>query len=177
MKLNLLALSTLLAVAAAADTTSAEPSTTTTSAEVKCAKSCDSKDLCCVAKCYKVPCPNDNQANDTNSCVSACPQGSGSPADTQKYAQCEQNCFSSHFFPANGAATTKTSTTDTTATGSAATETSSDSTKSSDSKTSSTSGSPTSSSGAAETSNAAANVKLGASAAGLFGLVIAAFAL
>lgn len=57
-------------------------------------------DVCCKAQCYKVPCPNDAMANDTTACAAACPQGSGTPADTQKYAQCQQSCFSSLFFPA-----------------------------------------------------------------------------
>ena len=74
-----------------------------------------------------MPCPSESQANDTNSCVAACPQGTGSPSDTQKYADCEQKCFSSHFFPANGAAATKASSKTSTASGSSATETGSES--------------------------------------------------
>ncbi|KAJ5156950.1 uncharacterized protein N7482_008050 [Penicillium canariense] len=181
MKLNLFALSALLALAAAADTTTAETSTTTVSAEVQCAKKCDAKDLCCIAECYKVPCPSENQANDTNSCVAACPQGSGSAADTKKYADCEQNCFNSHFFPATGAAaatnTASSGSSGTTASGSSATETGSSSSNS-NKGVSSTSGSATgTSTGAVQSTGAAANVKLGASGAGLFGLVLAAFAL
>lgn len=57
----------------------------------------NANDVCCIAQCYHVPCPNENQANDTNSCVAACPQGNGSPAETQKYADCEQRCYNSHF--------------------------------------------------------------------------------
>ncbi|CAG8890224.1 unnamed protein product [Penicillium egyptiacum] len=192
MKFSILALSALLAVAAAAETTTANPSTVTTTPELECAKSCEAKDICCTAKCYHVPCPSDNQANDTNDCVAACPQGNGSPADTQKYAECEQSCYSSHFWGGNGSGATAThSSTTSTGTGSTATQTSSDSSstdsKSSDSNDSegnndnddsSSSGTATSSSGfSQETTNAAVNVKLGASAAGLLGLVVAAFAL
>lgn len=83
--------------------------------------------MCCIAKCYKVPCPSDSQANDTNSCVAACPQGTGSPADTKKYADCEQSCYSSHFFPADGSSTSETASTAATATGHSATETTSSS--------------------------------------------------
>lgn len=54
-----------------------------------------------MAACYKVPCPSDSQANDTTSCVAACPQGSGTPKDTDKYASCQASCYSSHFFPAS----------------------------------------------------------------------------
>lgn len=46
MKLNILALSALLALAAAADsTTSSQVAATTSSAEVECAKSCQSNSL------------------------------------------------------------------------------------------------------------------------------------
>ncbi|KAJ5365450.1 hypothetical protein N7517_008336 [Penicillium concentricum] len=191
MKFSILALSTLLAFAAAADTTTANPSTITTTPEAECAKSCEATDICCTAKCYKVPCPSDNQANDTNDCVSSCPQGTGSPADTQKYADCEQSCYSSHFWGGNGSGATATHSSGTsTGTDSTATQTSSDS-SSTDSKSSgnndnnnssndgtSSSGTATSTSGfSQQTTNAAPNVKLGASAAGLFGLIVAAFAL
>ncbi|OQE25882.1 hypothetical protein PENFLA_c008G09114 [Penicillium flavigenum] len=185
MKFSVLALSALLAVAAAADTTTANPSIITSTPEVECAKSCEAKDICCTASCYHVPCPSDEQANDTNECVAACPQGTGSPADTQKYAECERSCYSSHFWGGNGSGATAThSSTTSTGTGSTATQTSSDS-SSTGSKSSgdndsndTSSGTATSSSGSSqETTNAAANVKLGASAAGLFGLVVAAFAL
>ncbi|CAI7592125.1 unnamed protein product [Penicillium discolor] len=191
MKFSILALSALLAFAAAADTTTVSPSTITTTPEIECAKSCQATDICCTAKCYHVPCPNANQVNDTNNCVSACPQGTGSPADIQKFTECEQSCYNSHFWGGNGSGATAThSSTTSTGTSSTATQTSSDS-SSTDSKSSgnndsndnndnddSSSGTATSSSGfSQQTANAAANVKLGASAAGLFGLVVAAFAL
>ncbi|KAJ6180018.1 hypothetical protein N7519_010479 [Penicillium mononematosum] len=165
MKFSVLALSALLAVAAAADTTTANPSIITSTPEVECAKSCEAKDICCTASCYHVPCPSDEQANDTNN---------------------------SHFWGGNGSGATAThSSTTSTGTGSTATHTSSDSSstgsKSSgdndsndnnDNDDSSSSGTATSSSGSSqETTNAAADVRLGASAAGLFGLVVAAFAL
>ncbi|KAJ5688567.1 hypothetical protein N7462_002959 [Penicillium macrosclerotiorum] len=176
MKFNLLALSALLALAAAADTTTnSAASTATASAEVQCANKCGVNDLCCVAACYKVPCPSDNQAIDTNKCVAACPQGTGSPADTKKYADCEQSCFSSHFFPATGAAaaTGSSGSSASTASGSEATETGSNS---SNKGATATSGSSTGTSTfTSQTSNAAGN--LAASGAGLFGLVLAAFAL
>ncbi|CAG8002187.1 unnamed protein product [Penicillium nalgiovense] len=190
MKFSFLALSALLAVAAAADTTTANASIITSTPEVECAKS--SKDICCTASCYHVPCPSDEQANDTNKCVAACPQGTGSPADTQKYAECERSCYSSHFWGGNGSGATAThSSTTSTGTGSTANQTNSDSSSTgskasgdndsndnSDNDASSSSGTATSSSGSSqETTNAAANVKLGVSAAGLFGLVVAAFAL
>ncbi|CAI7595004.1 unnamed protein product [Penicillium glandicola] len=194
MKFSILALSALLAFAAAADTTTVNPSTITTTPEAECAKSCEARDICCTAKCYNVPCPSENQANDTNDCVSACPQGTGSPADAQKYADCEQSCLNSHFWGGSGATATHSSTTSTTGTASTATQTSSDSsstdasssgtsdssdnTSDNTSDDSSSSSTTTSSSGfSQQTTNAGANVKLGASAAGLLGLVVVAFAL
>ncbi|CAG7986442.1 unnamed protein product [Penicillium salamii] len=185
MKLTFVALSALLAIAVA-DTTTAEASVITSTPETECAKQCDPKDICCTAKCYKVPCPSDNQADDTNSCVSACPQGNGTPADIQKYADCEQSCYSSHFWGGHGATATHPSTS--TSSGSTATQTgsSSSSTSSSDSNSSnndsndsdSSDGTSTSSSTfAQQTTNAGAHVKLSASAAGLFGLVAVVFAL
>ncbi|KAJ5977740.1 hypothetical protein N7501_001082 [Penicillium viridicatum] len=191
MKSSILALSALLACAAAADTTTVSPSAITTTPEIECAKSCEATDICCTAKCYHVPCPSDNQVNDTNDCVSACPQGTGSPADIQKYTECEQSCYNSHFWGGNSSGATATHSSTSTGTGSTATQTSTDS-SSTDSKSSgdndsndnndnddsSSSGTATSSSGfSQQTANAAANVKLGASAAGLFGLAVAAFAL
>ncbi|CAI7594836.1 unnamed protein product [Penicillium pancosmium] len=183
MKLNILALSALLALAAAETTTTTAAETTTTlTAEAQCAKSCSAKDICCIAKCYKVPCPDKTQVNDTNSCVAACPQGTGTAADTKKYTDCQQACFSSHYFPIDGSSATGSSGSGTTASGSSATETGSSSssteTGSNASGTVSGSASGTTETGSAHTSNAAnANVKLGASSAGLFGLVLAAFAL
>lgn len=146
MKLNVLALSALLALAVA-ETTSSDAATVTLSPEAKCANACKSimslslklpsslislcigstTDSCCIAACYNVPCPSDSQANDTNTCVAACPQGNGSAEDSKKYGECEQACFSSHYFPAHGAAATETSSSGTTATGSMATETGSSS--------------------------------------------------
>lgn len=154
----------------------------------------EAKDLCCIAKCYKVPCPSESQANDTNSCVAACPQGTGTPADTEKYTNCQQNCFSSHFFPANGgAATTHTTSKTTAATGSSATQTNAEASGSKCTLTpswdpgrytvltlftaSTNSASSTSGSASASATNAATNVKMSASGAGLFGLMLAAFAL
>ncbi|KAJ6101795.1 hypothetical protein N7486_004222 [Penicillium sp. IBT 16267x] len=212
MKLILIVYCALLALVAAADT----------DAKAQCAKACDPRDNCCIAKCYQVPCPSESQVNDTNKCVSACPQGTGTPADTQKYADCEKRCFDTYFFPAAGVtatttssgttafgttasgttasgttASTTTASTTTASTTTASTTTSSgkpasditvsgthttqtDDTTGSDSKSSKESGSASGSSShtsAAHTTNAAANLQMGASGVGIFGLVLAAFAL
>ncbi|KAJ5807906.1 hypothetical protein N7474_009175 [Penicillium riverlandense] len=176
MKFNVLALSALLALAVAQDTTTAHHAATTADAQDRCVG--DANDVCCRARCYKVPCPSDSQANDTNSCVAACPQGNGSAADTQRYSDCEQNCYSSHFFPATNVRNGQTETVS--AGNTAVTETGA-----SVSVVTNSAGSPVSTfttatntaKGVTQTTNAASHVNLGASAAGLLGLVVAAFAM
>ena len=178
-------------------------------------------DLCCVASCHHVPCPNQSQANNSNECVAKCPQGSGTPADATRYAQCEQGCFSTHYFPITGTGaatgvatgTSAPSTAEATATGSGAAGTSgsytasgmwqcllcilsgqssrksnhtngratiigSDSSSTGSSSSGSGSGTSTASSASSSSSdNAAGRVQLGASAAGILGLFLAAVAL
>ncbi|PKX89672.1 uncharacterized protein P174DRAFT_424850 [Aspergillus novofumigatus IBT 16806] len=130
---NIIAVSSLLVLATAQSTTDSAASTTISlTPEASCAAKCGSNDICCVAGCYKVPCPSDQQANDTVSCVAACPQGSGTPSDTDKYAACQNSCYSSHFFPAtmtnagsaNTGVSTNTATTTSTGSGSSKTGTS-----------------------------------------------------
>lgn len=105
MKLSIITLAGLAALVAAQDPTAT--ASKTPSPEDECASKCNADDTCCIAACYKVPCPNAAMANDTTACAAACPQGSGTPADTAAYAQCQQNCYSSLFFTgtATGTAT------------------------------------------------------------------------
>ncbi|KAJ5718885.1 uncharacterized protein N7483_009967 [Penicillium malachiteum] len=198
MKFMLVVFFALLALVAAENTTAEAPATTVViSPEAQCAKNCNNKDVCCIAKCYHVPCPSNSQANDTNKCVAACPQGTGTPADTKKYEDCEQSCYASHFFPADVSSTTSSTHSETTMTGTHTTESGTHAsethagatqsgtqtamvTTASGSKTtneeSKTSGSATSSE-AKHTTNAATNLQTGASGAGLLALVFAAFVL
>ncbi|KAL2007955.1 hypothetical protein VTN00DRAFT_7937 [Thermoascus crustaceus] len=187
MKYSLIAISGLAALAAAADSTTdaaPAPAVTSLSPEARCAAKCAASDVCCLAQCFKVPCPSESMANDNTKCAAACPQGSGSPSDTEAYAKCQQACFSSHFFPATGNQPVETGSsgnTDSatgTVAGSSATATSgSDSSSSaSGSSKAESSASRTSSGSGAATSTGAAS-QLGASAAGIFGLILAAFAL
>lgn len=46
----------------------------------------------------QVPSPNEDQANQTTDCATKCPQGSGSPADTEAFANCVQGCISKYFY-------------------------------------------------------------------------------
>ncbi|PLB45171.1 hypothetical protein P170DRAFT_274320 [Aspergillus steynii IBT 23096] len=190
MKLNLIALTALLGLAVAQSSTSTGEASATTSLspEASCAKKCSDNDLCCVASCYKVPCPSDSQANDTVSCVAACPQGTGSPSDTDRYAKCQSSCYSSHFFPATklsdsgSSATHASSNSDSKTTGtsdddsSSATGSSTGHHSGSGSSASASATGTSSGSEASETANAAA-LKLGVSTAGVIGLVLGALAL
>ncbi|KAL4884351.1 hypothetical protein BJY04DRAFT_6995 [Aspergillus karnatakaensis] len=103
MKLSLVALTSLLALVVAQEessTTSDAPATTPSlTPQERCLVACEPADRCCRAQCIGVPCPSEQQANDTNSCVAACDQGDGSEADTQAYAQCQARCITTTFFP------------------------------------------------------------------------------
>ena len=46
----------------------------------------------------QVPSPNEQQVNATNECVTGCPKGKGSEADTQKYAACIQDCVADNYW-------------------------------------------------------------------------------
>ncbi|KAL2812052.1 hypothetical protein BJX63DRAFT_432865 [Aspergillus granulosus] len=191
MKFSLVALSSVLALVAAQEsssTTSSPPATTSLTAAEQCVLRCDTDDICCKAECVEVPCPSDSQANDTNDCVSNCDQGDGSEAAILSYANCQASCYSTHFFPATatggaGASSTDSDTAATT-TGSSDDSNSDDSNSddsNSDSESSSESDAPSSTSDAEdpEDTNAAsvAQIKLGASAAGLAGFLMVAWAL
>lgn len=112
MKLILIVFGALLALVAAVDT----------DAQLQCARKCkfvlisqignmslltfcslgDPRDSCCIAKCYQTPCPNDSQVEDTHNCIAACPQGTGTPADSQKFADCEKRCIDTHYMATAG---------------------------------------------------------------------------
>ncbi|KAF9884433.1 hypothetical protein FE257_001764 [Aspergillus nanangensis] len=184
MKLNILALASLLALAAAQDasttSTGGASATTSLSPEASCAKKCGDTDRCCVAACYKVPCPSDQQANDTNECVAACPQGTGSPSDTEKYAQCQSRCFSSHFFPITdgGSQPTGASNSDATATGTSGnSDSGSNGSSGSGAKETGTGTATGTGASASSTENAAPITQVGVSAAGILGVALGLFVL
>ncbi|KKK17837.1 hypothetical protein ARAM_004592 [Aspergillus rambellii] len=183
MKLNIIALTSLLALVVAEDasstTTAAATATTSLSPEASCAANCGAADRCCRALCFRVPCPSEQQANDTVSCVAACPQGNGSPADTEAYAQCQASCYSTHYFPAT--ATLAESSSSTSSGSSSATTTGSSDNSDSDSSSSNSSSSGTATgSGSSATHTGAASItalKFSVSALGLGGFFLAAWAL
>ncbi|KAL2172095.1 hypothetical protein VTG60DRAFT_465 [Thermothelomyces hinnuleus] len=65
---------------------------------LRCLESCKAGDVDCQSHCITVPSPNDAQANATNTCVAACPQGKGSEADTEAYRQCVGRCIGENYY-------------------------------------------------------------------------------
>jgi len=99
----------LAILASAQSTTLATTTSTATSAAsseqaaiANCLKACPATDVGCQSKCISVPNPDESQVNKTTACVAACPQGDGSPEQTQKYADCSQKCISEYFFSSGG---------------------------------------------------------------------------
>jgi len=172
---TILVLSALVAMVSATPQQTASSTIVSLTPEASCALKCAADDICCKASCVHVPCPNEAMANKTTECARGCPQGSGTPADAEAYGRCQLACINSYFF--TGTATLPTATGTAAPSGSASLSAASGSGSGSGSQTASPTGS-----GAAATTKAsggAANVQyqLGSSAAGIIGLVIAAFAL
>lgn len=165
-----------------------------------CAAQCNPSDVGCMAACANVPNPDEAQANRTTECAAACPQGSGSEADTAAYARCQQNCISSIYLstrtdattlspvaPAGvtGVATTTTTGTAVTTTGSVLTlsrsttvaSSTATSTASGSTSTSTTTSFSSTTVAASQASGAAVHLEMGAPAAGIAGLVVAMLAL
>ncbi|KAI9792526.1 MAG: hypothetical protein M1816_002046 [Peltula sp. TS41687] len=166
-----------------------------------CASQCAPGDVNCTAICYGVPNPNASQVNQTTECAARCPQGSGSAADTEAYAKCQQGCITSIYLSTRtedstptppavvGGATSTSATGTTVTTGSTVTHSSSGSASGTSTVTRSTSGSSaasassssssTASASAASSSpsNAAGHMQIGAPLAGLAGIVAALIAL
>ncbi|KAK3957099.1 hypothetical protein QBC32DRAFT_2094 [Pseudoneurospora amorphoporcata] len=126
MRFTPLILTGLFALAANAQ------STTTTSASaplnseqaaiIKCIEACQEGDVSCTSKCIAVPNPSDQDVNDTNDCVTACPKGNGTESDNAKYQSCVEDCIGQHYFSATtgaggGGAANPTSPATTTTTG------------------------------------------------------------
>ncbi|QPH00785.1 hypothetical protein C2857_004758 [Epichloe festucae Fl1] len=83
------------AVSAQTNSVAADPATASAAA---CLKKCAVGDVNCQSHCITVPNPNEQQVNDTTKCAAACPQGKGSPEETQKYSDCVQGCISKHYY-------------------------------------------------------------------------------
>lgn len=65
-----------------------------------------------------MPSPDNASVNATTACVAACPQGNGTAADNQAYADCVDTCIGEYYFTSTGTpnlATSKAGNADTTA--------------------------------------------------------------
>ncbi|KKZ62199.1 hypothetical protein EMCG_03337 [[Emmonsia] crescens] len=147
----------------------------TSSPVAKCASECK-LDVCCRAKCYNVPCPSEDMANETTQCAMKCPQGSGTPEDTAAYAKCQTDCINTHFFNGGEGPSNPNQTGGAGSPGSA---NNSGGASPSGGEATGT-GSPTGGSTSSPSPSAAAaaiNTQLGSSAAGIVGLLMAALAL
>ncbi|KAK4074733.1 uncharacterized protein Triagg1_4882 [Trichoderma aggressivum f. europaeum] len=100
-------LSGLFAVLAAAaesgSPTSAAPASSVSldpaqQSQYNCLHACKTGDVDCQAHCIGVPSPDQSQVNATTACVAKCPQGNGSPAQTNTYKLCVDKCISDHYF-------------------------------------------------------------------------------
>jgi len=60
-----------------------------------CLNTCAEGDVNCKAQCVGVPYPDEAAANLTTACVAACPQGNGTRAETDRYANCQKACKTS----------------------------------------------------------------------------------
>ncbi|KAI8629245.1 hypothetical protein F5Y19DRAFT_475810 [Xylariaceae sp. FL1651] len=81
----------------------------TTSAVEMCLAACDPSDTKCRANCIAVPSPDNQNVNQTTSCVAACPQGNGTAADNQAYADCVNGCIGQYYFTSTGTPNPSTS--------------------------------------------------------------------
>ncbi|KAF3072144.1 hypothetical protein CFAM422_005841 [Trichoderma lentiforme] len=101
-------LSGLFAVLAAAASESGSPTSAAPASSVSldpaqqsqynCLHACKVGDVNCQAHCIAVPSPDQSQVNATTACVAKCPQGDGSPSQTNTYKLCVNKCISDHYF-------------------------------------------------------------------------------
>ncbi|OPB42153.1 HFBs protein [Trichoderma guizhouense] len=101
-------LSGLFAALAAAASESGSPTSAAPASSVSldpaqqsqynCLHACKVGDVNCQAHCIAVPSPDQSQVNATTACVAKCPQGDGSPSQTNTYKLCVNKCISDHYF-------------------------------------------------------------------------------
>lgn len=144
----------------------------------QCADKCDAADVTCKAECFGVARPNTSQIIETTECAMKCDQGSGSPEDTKKYADCQQACFAS-FFPSSQTLGGPNPASNPGATGTAATGSPTNTEEGGPQETGEGGDSEESQSGtpSASPTGAASSNKVGIAGAGLAGLALAVFGL
>ncbi|KAH0544205.1 hypothetical protein FGG08_001650 [Glutinoglossum americanum] len=181
-------LSGLLAVAVqavpqATETSAAPVPTHTPTPQEICLGKCSPSDVDCQAACITVPAPNQSMANETHDCAAKCNQGNGSPSDTEAYSNCVQGCISSYFYSTGGsAATAKPNASGSASAGSAAATGTGTGAATGTGKGSVATGSNSGSASAtgtesAKATGAANSMQVGASFAGVAGIMAAIFAL
>ncbi|KAF2972919.1 hypothetical protein GQX73_g555 [Xylaria multiplex] len=87
----------------ASTTVSIDPAQSSIASEIEqCLAKCDASDTKCRANCIAVPSPDNQNVNATTSCVAACPQGNGTAADNQAYADCVEGCIGEFYYTTTG---------------------------------------------------------------------------
>ncbi|KAI0450677.1 hypothetical protein F5B21DRAFT_489994 [Xylaria acuta] len=94
----------------ASSSVSIDPAQSSVASQItQCLADCDPSDTKCRANCIAVPSPDTQNVNATTSCVADCPQGDGTAADNQAYADCVQDCIGQYYFTSTGTPNAATS--------------------------------------------------------------------
>lgn len=119
MKFSAVVFAGIVAVAYA--DSSSNSTSSYTPAQQSCLDKCSASDVTCRASCLGNPAPTADMANATTKCSAACPQGSGTPAETKAYGECLRECAVNHYLPGGtgntGTTGSTSSTTSTTGSG------------------------------------------------------------
>ncbi|KAI0542906.1 hypothetical protein GGR58DRAFT_1702 [Xylaria digitata] len=95
--------STTSTTAVASTTVSIDPAQSSIASEIEqCLAKCDDSDTKCRANCIAVPSPDTQNVNATTACVADCPQGNGTAADNQAYADCVEKCIGDFYYTTTG---------------------------------------------------------------------------
>ncbi|KAI1744374.1 hypothetical protein F4680DRAFT_444403 [Xylaria scruposa] len=87
----------------ASSSVSIDPAQSSIASQIEmCLAKCSDSDTKCRANCIAVPSPDTQNVNATTSCVAGCPQGNGTAADNQAYANCVQNCIGQYYYTSTG---------------------------------------------------------------------------
>ncbi|KAI8956368.1 hypothetical protein F4801DRAFT_13707 [Xylaria longipes] len=86
----------------ASTSVSLDPAQSSASEIQQCLAKCDDSDTKCRANCIAVPSPDNQNVNATTACVADCPQGNGTAADNQAYADCVQKCIGEYYYTSTG---------------------------------------------------------------------------
>jgi len=97
MRFTILLVSGALAAVAVAQSATTSANAPESSVHT-CLNNCKGGDVNCQAHCITVPSPNTQNIENTDKCVAACPQGNGSPAETDKYSACVQSCIKQNYY-------------------------------------------------------------------------------